>query len=69
LLGWIVPDEKKRKPAQAKRKPPLRACGARHWPKVCPQCLGNDPPAALRNSAQLSELPGVTWEDAFGGAA
>lgn len=56
-------------PRKRSRKPPLRVCGGRHWPKVCPACLGLEPPAWAADSAQLAELPGETFEDIFGGAA
>lgn len=69
LFGFAVKKPAEKPRPKAKRRPPLRACGARHWPKVCPACLEQDPPEYVRSSSQLSELPGETFEDIFRGAA
>lgn len=69
LFGFAIKREAPGRRPCPKRKPPLRSCGDRHWPKVCPRCLEVDPPARLANLSQLAALPGETWEDIFGGAA
>jgi hypothetical protein len=69
LFGFAIKQAAPPARKRPKRKPPLRACGERHWPAVCARCLENEPTPALLESAQLSELPGETFEDIFGGAA
>lgn len=69
LFGFAIKAPEKPRRKKPARKPPLRICGERHWPEVCAKCLELEPPAWVRNSAQLSELPGETFEDLFGGAA
>lgn len=69
LSGFALKKPEAKRPAKArKRRPPLRRCGARHWPEVCPDCL--EQIARERGPcSQLSELPGETFEDIFRGAA
>ena len=68
LFGFALKPPAEKAPARRPaRKPPLRRCGARHWPKVCPDCLEQEARPAS-SSSQLSELPGETFEDIFAGA-